>query len=371
MTRHIAGSGTRVGQWVNCGAKRGCRLGGSHITEREFYAAKAWLQETGNKKNAKDMTKGDVEQFKTATAGQEKKWAAKAELLARKDKGIKSADIQVFEGEENLVKIPVAGPKRASAYRPNVKPQSKPATPAEPMTMADVPEVQDYILNGNSESFRKAIKKYDLSEKQVRAGVLMRIAATREFPYTTRVTNKFTGKAYDLGDVPEFRRYILDGKDDTIDKDCEIYEITGYQKAALKNAHDLAAEDNRKAASGETPAPGETSKVERPAKTAGTTASTNRVKSPSSINRVKPPSTDRVRPVTGRVRPVAGRAGTRPSEQPVALQAEPKGAIRGSLDKLTAASKRLTNVTDDISKLTATGDSTLPPRKGLLGRLFG
>jgi hypothetical protein len=32
MTKHVAGSGARAGQWVNGTAKK-CRLGGSHISE--------------------------------------------------------------------------------------------------------------------------------------------------------------------------------------------------------------------------------------------------------------------------------------------------------------------------------------------------
>lgn len=52
---HIAGSGAKAGQWVTCGARKNCRVGGTHTTADSLQGAKLWA----GKKRITDLTPDD------------------------------------------------------------------------------------------------------------------------------------------------------------------------------------------------------------------------------------------------------------------------------------------------------------------------
>lgn len=324
MPRHIAGSGVRAGQWVNCGARQNCRLRSSHISEREFYATKAWLKETDNPKNAKDITKEDFDNFKAATVGEEKKWGIKAERLARKDKGYKDKPIQVFEGEANMIQIIPKGAKFVpsdTVFKAPPKTASKPvSTPAPPKRTIDIPGVRDFLLTGNFKSIGEASKQYKISDKNLESMSHLRIQMINADPSNTLVTNKETGKASKLAEIPELRKYVRSGDKESLEQGVEKYHLITSQRQLLEAAREQWVTDEaKKAKAAKKAAKSEKSDGWKPAGT---------VKSP----------------------------------------------LRAATDRMVEASSRLTNITDDLSKLTGTESNQAPgekPGSGLFKKLFG
>jgi len=64
MSKHIAASGIKKDEWVNCPARIKCRTGGQHIENNVFQASKVWWKESqGIKKTTAQLTKEDVNTF--------------------------------------------------------------------------------------------------------------------------------------------------------------------------------------------------------------------------------------------------------------------------------------------------------------------
>lgn len=61
--KHIAKSGAKEGQWVECPAQVKCRNGGMHISSMTFDDTKRWLAGKGEKYTSKDVTREHVEAF--------------------------------------------------------------------------------------------------------------------------------------------------------------------------------------------------------------------------------------------------------------------------------------------------------------------
>lgn len=87
ITKHVAKSGDKAGQWVNCNAQTRCRNEGLHISEKQFYAVQAWLKETKTRKNAKDVTRYDAVDFLALSKKEQNEWMGKAANYARNQKG--------------------------------------------------------------------------------------------------------------------------------------------------------------------------------------------------------------------------------------------------------------------------------------------
>lgn len=61
---HIAATGVRAGQWVNCPAKNNCTLGGLHASSETLHATRLWKKENvGHNVNINNLTLADVEEF--------------------------------------------------------------------------------------------------------------------------------------------------------------------------------------------------------------------------------------------------------------------------------------------------------------------
>lgn len=89
LNKHVAASGARKGQWVNCNAKTKCTLQNTtHITEQQLFATSAWLRSTGNKKTMKTITEADVSSYFKLDDANSREWNEKARKLALKVKGI-------------------------------------------------------------------------------------------------------------------------------------------------------------------------------------------------------------------------------------------------------------------------------------------
>lgn len=250
MTRHVAASGTRAGQWVTCNAKNQCRLGGSHISERDFYATRAWLQENNDPKKATDVTKDDVERFQAATVNDKRKWEVAAEKLARKNKGLKDYDVPVFNGEENLIKVV---PKEAIAQKKFVpagqNKDSKPESP-KPSRYIDIPEVRDFLLNGNFDSIRGAIKKYNIPDDVKEALASRRAILMAHTPDEISFTSSKTKEVKKLSEIQELQEYLQTGKEDLLAKAKNEYMLgenipTAVQNERQRIIRQEAAEENR------------------------------------------------------------------------------------------------------------------------------
>lgn len=263
--RHIAGSGAKAGQWVACDAKN-CRLGGTHISERDFYAVKAWRTETDGKMKSSDITEKDYADFKAATAGKEKEWAVKAEKLARKDKGLKQADVQVFDGEKNLVEVPKKKTATANWSKPVAKPAVvSPATtspnkqmPSRPMRLIEHPEARSYILTGNTKSLRQLIDNGIVNEYQVQSLIHTRVQMVNHGEvWKTRFTNNKTGENHQLIKIPEVQDYFMTGSETSLNKAKEDYSLSPVavetvigirkqeQKKAKKEAKALSRQNKK------------------------------------------------------------------------------------------------------------------------------
>ena len=328
MTKHIAGSGARVGQWVNCPAQK-CRLGGSHISEREFYATKAWLQETGNKKLNKDMTKEDVENFQTSTKGEEDKWAKKAEFAARKAKGLKNPTHQVFAGEKNLVNIdpnrkfvPAGSRKTPTSAKEVFTGKASPAPLPPGARYIDIPGVRKFMLTGDINQIVQAKRDYNLKPETINAVAGLRVRMVDADPNGSVMTNSVTGKQSVLADIPEVRDYINTGNTENLSEVMKDYGLNSTQKEIVKGARE------------------------------------SRIKKEKAENKA-----------------AAKNKRTSGPEKP-AEDKEPS-KLRDFADRMKAASVRLTNVTDDLSKLTSNPNDSKEPAgkdtedKGFFGKIFG
>lgn len=74
MKKHIAKTGAKAGQWVNCSAKQ-CRNGGTHVEAETFYAAHQWLQRNGNKVLIKEVNAQHIKNFSKEPSEVQEKWA--------------------------------------------------------------------------------------------------------------------------------------------------------------------------------------------------------------------------------------------------------------------------------------------------------
>lgn len=231
MPKHVAGSGARAGQWVNCTAKNSCRLGGTHISERELYAAGAWLNETGDKKRLSQITKEDVENFQNSTKGQEEEWAKKAELAARRAKGIKGANYQVFAGEKNLVKVPE--PKK---FVPNTGKAKAPVAPVLPpgTRYIEIPDVARFMNRGDTTALARAIKQYGIPRDTVEALASLRVRMTNNAPNTSLYTNEETGESCQGSEIPEVKEFLRTGDESKLDEATKKYGIGGSYVDILK-----------------------------------------------------------------------------------------------------------------------------------------
>lgn len=249
MKKHIAASGARAGQWVNCPAKK-CGLGGgAHISERELYATAAWVKETGEKKNLSQITKEDVEKFQTATKGQEETWAKKAEYLARTTKGIKG-NYQIFAGEENLTKIqepkkfvPNTGQKKADG-QPKLT-----GTPIPPGTRyIEIPGVARFMNRGDTAALAQAIHEYKIPRETVVAMASLRARMTSNAPHSAIYTNSTTGENYSGSEIPEVKEFLRTGNEAKIDEAAKAYDLGSGYVEALKASQRRHAKEEAKAA---------------------------------------------------------------------------------------------------------------------------
>lgn len=218
--RHVAGSGARAGQWVTCNATGICRLGGSHITEREFYGTKAWLAEHDTPKKNSEIDADDVKTFLEDTEANKNEWARKAETQARKDKGlIGHPDAQVFDDEENLVIV--TKPKTASSkvFKPN-----SPSTVNKPSFV--IPEVDDYIETGNIESLKKANRKFKFQKGDLESISKQRVARIGKDPLHALYTDKENGTTIKPLDMPEIKEYIATGNKQFLKEAERKYDIS-------------------------------------------------------------------------------------------------------------------------------------------------
>jgi hypothetical protein len=314
MKKHIAGSGARVGQWVNCGAKK-CRLGGTHISERDFYATRAWLQEEGTPKTASKVTEKDVENFKAATVNDGDKWARKAEYVARKAKGLKDGNFIVFEGEKNLVDIPKKNAKfipASQAFKP--APKAAPAGP-KPERYIDIPGVKAFLQTGDFKALAQARKEYKIPQKTIESIASIRVRLAGLKPTETLFTSQKTGKQHAVADVPGVREYLRTGNEEVLKEAAADYTLFSDQLDRVRNTRSrlLRAE-----------------KLE--------------------AKKQKKEKTTAVAPA--------------PKENP-----PPQGSFRELGNRLKEASARLTNVTDDLSKLTSQNEQPAPPASRIKGFL--
>lgn len=320
MTRHVASSGARAGQWVNCTAKNSCRLGGSHISEREFYGAKAWLQENRDPKDMVNITntkitKEDVEKFQAATVGQEAKWGRKAEKLARKDKGLKDYNVPVFEGEENVVKSP-ARPKK---FVPNVPANRTPkATPSpvaapKPQRYIDIPDVRRFLLTGDTTAMARARDQYNIPRATLVGIASVRVRMTHNDPLGSSYVNEKTGEVYKGSEIPEVREYLRTGDEAQLQEAEKKYGIGEGTVENLKEGYSRKLKADAKAA--------------KKNKTAKATK-----------------------------------------------QDQPLTALNTAFNKVKEVSSRLTNISDDISKVSSPEDEKSTSGQGgkqsILKRLF-
>lgn len=315
MKKHIAGSGARVGQWVNCGAKK-CRLGGTHISERDFYATRAWLQEEGTPKTASKVTETDVENFKAATVNDGDKWARKAELVARKAKGMRDGNFTVFEGEKNLVDIPKKNAKFIPASQA-FKPAPKVAPAPKPERYIDIPGVKEFLRAGDFEALRKARQEYNIPQKTIEAMAGLRSRLVLAQPNKTLVTSGKTGEKKTIANIPGVQEYVKTGNQKALDDAVEEYTLLASQKEVIEGSRVETAKRAKEAA-----------KQQRKAKP------------------------EKVKPKTPAIR-----------EEP------DQGSFRQLGSRLKEASARLTNVTDDLSKLTSDKEQPAPPASRLKGFL--
>lgn len=215
--RHIAGSGARAGQWVPCPSLK-CRLGGPHISERDFYAVKSWLAETGKAKKATEITAHDYTDFKAATAGKEAEWAVKAEKLARKDKGFRDADVPVFEGEENLIQV---GPKEVVKDTP--VPRKDMSHMKDPM---EDPDAKVFIKTGDIKALRRFRHSGNFTDDQFNAVLIARLTLTNQGDMDTlEFYSEKSGEIYRLREIPEVREYIRTGSQKKFDELAKEYYL--------------------------------------------------------------------------------------------------------------------------------------------------
>lgn len=316
MTKHIAGSGARAGQWVNCTAKN-CRLGGSHISERDFYATRAWLQEEGTPKTASNVTEKDVENFKAATVNDGDKWARKAEIVARKAKGLKDGNFIVFQGEKNLVDVPKKDAKfipASQAFKPAPK---QAATQPKPERYIDIPEVKDFLRAGNFAALRKARQEYNIPQSKIESMAGLRARLVHADPNNTRVTSEKTGKETTIAHIPGVQEYVNTGNRKALDDAIEEYTLLGSHQEVIEGARTNTLKKQKEAAKQQAKA-----------------------KPEKATPKEKTPKED-----------------------------APQGSFRELGNRLKDASARLTNVTDDLSKLTSDKEQPAPPVSKIKGFL--
>lgn len=261
MTKHVAGSGARAGQWVNCTAKNSCRLGGTHISERELYAAGAWLNETGDKKRLSQISKEDVEKFQASTKGQEEEWAKKAELAARRAKGIKGNNYQIFSGEKNLVEV--TEPSTPKKFVPNTG-QNKAAgqpklavTPLPPGTRyIEIPGVARFMNRGDTAALAQAIHDYKIPRETVVAMASLRARMTNNAPHSSIYTNSTTGENYKGSEIPEVKEFLQTGNEAKLTEAAKAYDLgDGYVEALKESQRRHEKKEKREARKSKNAAP--------------------------------------------------------------------------------------------------------------------
>lgn len=320
MKKHIAGSGARAGQWVNCTAKN-CRLGGSHISERDFYATRAWLQEEGTPKTASKVTEKDVENFKAATVNDGDKWARKAEIVARRAKGIKDGNFIIFEGEKNLVDFPKKKAKFIPANQA-FKPVPKQVAPQpKPERYIDIPGVKDFLRAGNFAALKEARQEYNIPQSTIEAIAGLRVRLVHAEPNKTAVTSSKTGKETTIALIPKVQEYVRTGNKEALDDAVEEYSLMNSHKEVIQGARNQTLKSQN-------------SKAKRQESTK--------------------PEKENQKSQTGKEAPA-------------------KGSFAELSNRLKEASARLTNVTDDLSKLTSQKEESAPPVskiKGFLSKIL-
>lgn len=217
--RHIAGSGSKAGQWVPCPSDN-CRLGGTHISERVFYAVKAWLAETREAKKAADITKQDYLDFTAETAGNEDEWAVKAERLARKDKGFKDAPVPVFKGEKNL--IPVVDKSSFKTQEPVEQ-----TVVQQDMSYMELADSKAFMKTGNVNALRRLRHGFGLNDEQFNSLVLARLQMIEDSENMDKLEfyNDKSGEVYTLREIPEVREYIKTGSKDKLNDSVKGYYL--------------------------------------------------------------------------------------------------------------------------------------------------
>lgn len=94
LIKHVALTGNKAGQWVTCHATQQCRNEGVHISEKQFYAVQAWLNDEHERKHGKDVNRFDVIDFLALNSDVQKYWMGQATSYAKNQRGFSHTEGQ-------------------------------------------------------------------------------------------------------------------------------------------------------------------------------------------------------------------------------------------------------------------------------------
>lgn len=248
IKKHIAGRGAKAGQWVTCNAKNKCRLGGQHISEQTFYAARVWLDEKGVQKNFSEITQKDVNDF-LAAGVDPIEYGQKASELARQHKGLEvgvnpfdtSYMQNIYGGHGSREEAIAAGNARAAALKAKTTKPAARSEVAKPVAKSAPVAAKTLTFSLNNYNVSRA--QWDAIVKQAEAdGVSLKLQDQESAQYVGYAEPVYTLKGLEVKGPKDKVDAILARLDaaDAVNPRVEEYGSGTLSPESWKDIHDYA-----------------------------------------------------------------------------------------------------------------------------------